>query len=101
MSNPKFEIECMMWSNTKEKNKWEIVDDENGSYKMVPDLVNLRVESNTIIVDDEGKNAWRELINGEKKAMNYKKAQQIKKNRIEEGRKVQKVKEDREYERAE
>ncbi|MBQ3414560.1 MAG: hypothetical protein IJH39_04265 [Clostridia bacterium] len=100
MSNPKFEIECMMWSNTKEKNKWEIVDDENGSYKMVPDLVNLRVEENPIIIDEEKATAYR-IINGEKQNMEYKNAQKIKKDRIEQGKRVQKVKEKREAERAE
>ena len=91
MSNPKFEIECVMWNNAREKeNKWEIVDDASGSYSMVPDLANIKVESNTICLDEKRGEAYR-VVEGQKQTLDYKKTEKIRDNREKTGKTIKKA----------
>ena len=99
MSNPKFEIECMMWNQEKVKDKWEIVDSENGNYSIIPDLANLKVENHEVIIDDPNKEAYR-IVNGQRQDKDYNKTKRDKEYRAKFGRAIQKVKEVKDNERA-
>ena len=93
MSNSKLDIEisCMMWNNAREKeNKWKIVDDASGAYSMVPDLTNIKVENNTICIDDEKKDAYR-VVDGKKQVLDYKKASETRNNRKNKKRTIHTV----------
>lgn len=96
MSNPEFEIECVMWNNERSRdNKWEIVDDAKGSYQMVPDLANIRVENSTICVDDKRGEAYR-VVNGRKQTLDYKKTSKARENRQKTRRTIRRVTDQRE-----
>ena len=96
MSSPKFEIECVMWNNERSKeNKWEIVDDASGSYTMFPDLANIKVENNTICVDDKRGEAYR-VVDGKRQNLDYNKTSKNRANRQRTGRTIRKVADQRE-----
>lgn len=89
MSNPEFEIECVMWNNERSRdNKWEIVDDDKGSYQMVPDLANIKVEKHEVRIND--KEAVR-VVNGRKQNLDYKKILKTRENRQRTGRTIRRV----------
>ena len=89
MSNPEFEIECVMWNNERSRdNKWEIVDDDKGSYQMVPDLANIKVEKHEVRIND--KEAVR-VVNGRKQNLDYKKTLKTRENRQRTGRTIRRV----------
>ena len=89
MSNPEFEIECVMWNNERSRdNKWEIVDDDKGSYQMVPDLANIKVEKHEVRIND--KEAVR-VVNGRKQNLDYKKTLKTRDNRQRTGRTIRRV----------
>lgn len=94
MSNPEFEIECVMWNNEKVKeNKWEIVDDASGSYTMFPDLANIKVENHEVIIKD--KEAYR-VVKGQKQMLDYKKTAKDREYRQRAGRTIRRVADQRE-----
>lgn len=89
MSNPEFEIECVMWNNERSRdNKWEIVDDDKGSYQMVPDLANIKVEKHEVKIND--KEAVR-VVNGREQNLDYKKTLKTRENRQRTGRTIRRV----------
>ena len=89
MSNPEFEIECVMWNNERSRdNKWEIVDDDKGSYQMVPDLANIKVEKHEVKIND--KEAVR-VVNGREQNLVYNKLLKTKEYRQRTGRTIRRV----------
>lgn len=91
MSNPEFEIECVMWNNERTRdNKKKIVVNDNGSYQMVPDLANIRVENSTICIDDKKAEAYR-VVNGRKQNLNYKEIAKTREDRQRTGRTIGRV----------